>query len=152
VIAAAIAGAAVALAVLALVGWMARAMLTAVDARRVAEATQAGLAADLRVAMANVESFRRDAARQRSAAAAHKEIARVIRENPVLDDPTAHGLDRLSAALDAVTAIVPVPDRGAGGGRVGGGLLAPDWSAPGPVSDGPRPAELPDPGGSRDGA
>lgn len=151
-IAASIAGATVALAVVALIGWMARAMRDAMDGRRLAEVTQAALAADLRVATANVESFRRDAARQRAAATAHKEISRVVRENPVLADATAHGLDRLSAALDAVTAIVPLPDGGPGPRRVGDRLLAPDWAAPGAVGDGAVPAELQDAGGPADAA
>ena len=128
--------------------WAIRAALDRADRAAVAQVGQAVIGADLRVSEANCESLRRALQRKDIIARAHLEVANAVRSDPVLSDASAHGMDRLLAALDAVGAIVPLPDGGAGPRRLGDRLLAPDWGPAEPDADGPRPAPVQ----GRDGA
>lgn len=94
--------------------------LAELDARRVADASAANAAGDLRIADANSEAWKRAAARQAQRATAIEEYARNVRTRPVPLDPDADGVDAhdvLLSALDEVAGLAPTEPLRAGGGR-----------------------------------
>ena len=143
-IAALVTAGAAALAIVALITYLAHAAISRGDRAAAADVARAGLAAQLAIATANVATHQRALANLQRTADAYKEIARAQPPLPGLP-PGAHGVDQLLAALDLAAALLPA-EPAAGGDRpadVGGGLpggsgpadrLGDDGGADGPAT------------------
>jgi hypothetical protein len=124
----AVIGAGLGVSILGLAAWLVHTTVSAVRGEARATIHAAELGADLRIADANAETWRRTAQRQARRAAAYQEINDALRRNPVLPAGAGlAGIDVLSAALDFAADLEPDVPTGRRGGA-GGGL--PDPAVP----------------------
>ena len=133
-------GASLGASILGLTAWLVHTTISAVRGEARADVARADLAADLRIADENAESWQRSARRHAKRADAWKEIADAARRNPLPADAT--GLDVLSRALDFAAELEPVTPAGrrrdAGGGLPDPAVSAPPADDPGADDVGPR--------------
>jgi len=132
---AAITAGSVAIAVVALVAWLAHGMVRDAGRARDAEVLRATLSAQLRLAQAETETVRAAYVRQIQATRAAQEVAQhAVAQLAALD--AGPGVDRLLAALDALGVPAPGPEPS---GAVIGGLPV----GPGPADPARDPGDAP---------
>lgn len=148
-IAAIIIVAALALAVVGLIAWLAHSAIAAGDRAAAADVGRAGLAAQLELATADVITHQIALEAMAREADAYKETARALAQHPIHapapDAAGASGVDRLLAVVDAYRSLLPAkPPAGDDRPAVGdGGLPGGAGLAGGPV-DADGPATVPE--------